>query len=91
MVGSDFINPQETNFEALCRLSRLYMVAVIDFLEDRFGAGAIKMLAFPDFVFKLEDSSKCKSGFKVCKFMVPHRAGLKAVFGNNVVDDLVIS
>jgi hypothetical protein len=27
---SDFITPEETNFEALCRLSRLYMVAVID-------------------------------------------------------------
>ena len=52
------------------------MVAVIDFLEDRFGAGAIKMLAFPDFVFKPGGSSKCKSGFKVCKFMVPHRVGL---------------
>jgi hypothetical protein len=33
---SDFIKPEETNFEALCRLSRgLYMVAVIDFLEAR--------------------------------------------------------
>jgi hypothetical protein len=29
MVGSDFINPQETNFEALCRLISLYMMAVI--------------------------------------------------------------
>jgi hypothetical protein len=37
---SDFIKPQETNFEALCRLSMLYMVAVIDFLEDRFGSGS---------------------------------------------------
>ena len=55
-MWSDFIEPEETNFETLRRLSRLYMVAVIDFLEDRFGAGAIKMLAFPDFVFKLEDS-----------------------------------
>jgi hypothetical protein len=55
---SDSIEPEEANFEALRRLSRLYMVTVIDFLEDRFGAGAIniKMLAFPDFVFKLEDS-----------------------------------
>ena len=64
---------------------------MIGFLEDRFGAGAIKMLEFSDFVFKLGDSFKCRSGFKVCKFMVPHRVGLKAVFGNNVVDDLVIS
>ena len=69
MVGSDFINPQETNFEALCRLSRLYMVAVIDFLEDKFGPGAIKMLAFSDFVFKPGDRVKCKNGIKVCDFM----------------------
>jgi hypothetical protein len=67
------------------------MVAVIDFLEDRLGSGAIKMLAFPDFVFKLGDRLQCKSGFKVCEFMVPHRVGLKAVFGNAVVDSLVIS
>jgi hypothetical protein len=67
------------------------MVAVIGFLEDRFGAGAIKMLAFSDFVFKLEDSSKCKSEVKVCKFMVPHRVGLKAVFGDTAVDNLAIS
>jgi hypothetical protein len=39
----------------------------------------MKMLAFSDFVFKPGDSFKCKSGFKVCKFMVLHRAGLKAV------------
>jgi hypothetical protein len=69
----------------------LYMVAVIDFLEDRFGSGAIKMLAFSDFVFKLGDKVHCRSGVKVCEFMVPHRAGLKAVFGNTVVDSLVIS
>jgi hypothetical protein len=66
------------------------MVAVIDFLEDRLGSGAIKMLAFPDFVFKLGDRLQCKSGFKVCEFMVPHRVGLKAVFGNAVVDSLAI-
>jgi hypothetical protein len=35
------------------------MVAVIDFLEDKFGSGTIKMLAFSDFVFKFEGSSKC--------------------------------
>jgi hypothetical protein len=29
------------------------------------------MLAFSDFVFKLGDRFKCKSGFKVYKFMVP--------------------
>jgi hypothetical protein len=56
------------------------------FLEDKFGFGAIKMPVFSDFVFKLEDSSKCRSGFKVCKFMVPHRVGLKAVFGDTAVD-----
>jgi hypothetical protein len=68
------------------------MVAVIGFLEDTFGAGATKMLAFSDFVFKLEESIKCKSGFKVCKFMVPHRVGLKAVlFGETAVDNLAIS
>jgi hypothetical protein len=72
-------------------LSRLYVVAVIDFLEDRFGAGAIKMLALSDFVFKLEDRFKCKSGFKVCKFMVPHGVGLKVVFGDTAVDNLAIS
>jgi hypothetical protein len=49
------------------------------------------MLAFSDFVFKLEESIKCKSGFKVCKFMVPHRVGLKAVFGETAVDNLAIS
>jgi hypothetical protein len=89
-MWSDFIEPEETNFEALRRLSSLYMVTVIDFLEDRFGAGAIKVLAYSDFVFKLEDSLKCKSGFKVCKFMVPHRVGLKAVFGDTAVDNLAI-
>jgi hypothetical protein len=51
----DFITPEETNFEALCRLSRLYMVVVIDFLEDKFGHGAIKVLTFPGFAFKAED------------------------------------
>jgi hypothetical protein len=45
---SDFITPEETNFEALYRLTRLYMVAVIDFLEDKFESGVIKVLAFPD-------------------------------------------
>ena len=59
--------------------------------EDKFGPGAIKMLAFSDFVFKPGDGVKCNSGVKACVFMVPHRVGLKAVFGNNVVDDLVIS
>jgi hypothetical protein len=56
------------NFEALCRLSKLYMVAVIGFLEDRFGPGAIKMPAFSDFVFKLGDAVICRSGsgIKVC-------------------------
>ena len=49
------------------------MVAVIGFLEDRFGAGAIKMLAFSDFVFKPGDTVQCKSGFRVYEFMVPHR------------------
>jgi hypothetical protein len=38
------------------------MVTVIGFLEGKFGSGTIKMLAFSDFVFKFEDSSKCKSG-----------------------------
>jgi hypothetical protein len=42
-------------------------------------------------VFKLGDRLQCKSGIRVCKFVVPHRAGLKAVFGNTVVDSLVIS
>jgi hypothetical protein len=69
----------------------LYMVAVIDFLKDKFGPGAIKMLAFSDFVFKPGDGVKCKYGIKACDFMVPHRVGLKAVFGNTVVDSLVIS
>jgi hypothetical protein len=27
---------------------------------------------------------------RVCKFVVPYRAGLKAVFGNTVVDSLVV-
>jgi hypothetical protein len=39
---------------------------------------------------KIADSFKCKSGFKVCKFMVPHRVGLKAVFGDTAVDNLAI-
>ena len=69
----------------------LYVVTVIDFLEDRFGPGAVKMVAFSDFVFKRGDQVHCESGVKTCEFMVPHRVGLKAVFGNNVVDDLVIS
>jgi hypothetical protein len=69
----------------------LYMVAVIDLLEDKFGPGAIKMLAFSDFVFKSGDRVKCKSGIKAREFMAPHRVGLKAVFGNTVVDSLVIS
>jgi hypothetical protein len=62
------------------------MVAVISFLEDRFGSGAIKMLAFSDFVFKRGDRLQCKSGVRMCEFMVPHRVGLKAVLGNAVVD-----
>jgi hypothetical protein len=49
------------------------------------------VLAFSDFVYKIEDSSKFKSGFKVCKFMVPHRAGLKAVCGDMAVDNVAIS
>jgi hypothetical protein len=82
---SDFITPEETNFEALCRLSRLYMVTAIDFLEDKFGPGAIKMLAFSDFVFKPGDRVKCRSGVKACEFMVPQpEVGLKAVFGDTV-------
>ena len=64
---------------------------MIDFLGDKFGPSAIKMLAFSDFVFKPGHGVKCKSGVKVCEFMVPHRVGLKAVFGNTVVDGLVIS
>ena len=88
---SDWIKPQETNFQALCRLHMLYMVTVIDFLEDRFGPGAVKMVAFSDFVFKRGDQVHCESGVKTCEFMVPHRVGLKAVFGNTVVDSLVIS
>jgi hypothetical protein len=40
------------------------------------------MLASPDFVFKLGDEVTCKSGIELCAFMVPHRAGLKAVFGD---------
>jgi hypothetical protein len=56
MVPSDSIKPQETNFEALRCLSRPYMVTVIDFLEDRFGHGAIKVLALSDFVFKPGDT-----------------------------------
>ena len=62
------------------------MVAVIDFLEDKFGSDAIKMLAFSDFVFKPGDTVNCKSGFKVCKFILPHRVGLKAVFGDTAVE-----
>jgi hypothetical protein len=58
------------------------MVTVIDFLEDKFGPGTIKVLAFSDFVFKPGDRVKCKSGVKACEFMVPHRVGLKAVFGD---------
>jgi hypothetical protein len=48
------------------------------------------MLAFSDFVFRPGNSSKCRSGFKVCKFMVLHRVGLKAVFGDTAVDNLAI-
>jgi hypothetical protein len=44
------------------------------------------MVAFSDFVFKLGDQVHCKGGVWVCEFMVPHRVGLKAVFGNTVVD-----
>jgi hypothetical protein len=42
------------------------------------------MLAFSDFVFKPGDGVKCNSGVKACVFMVPHRVGLKAVFGDTV-------
>jgi hypothetical protein len=50
------------------------------------------MLAFSDFVFKLGDILQCKSGVEVCElFMVPHRVGLKAVFGETAVDNLAIS
>jgi hypothetical protein len=66
-------------------------VAVVVFLEDRFGPGAIKMLAFSDFVFKPGDGVQCKSGFKVCEFMVLHRMGLKLVLGDTVVGSLAIS
>jgi hypothetical protein len=31
------------------------------------------------------DGVQCKSGFKVCEFVVLHRVGLKVVFGDTVV------
>jgi hypothetical protein len=43
------LHPQHRNFEAQCRLSKLYIVVavvVIGFLEGTYGPGATKMLSF---------------------------------------------
>jgi hypothetical protein len=69
------------------------VVAVIDFLEDKLGPGAIKMLAFSDFVFKPGDRVKCKIGFRACEFMVPHRpqGGAQGEVFGDTVDGLIIT
>jgi hypothetical protein len=67
------------------------MVTAIGFLEDRSGPGALSRCLYSLTLcsnLEIEHSARVHL-IKVCGFMVPHRVGLKVVFGDTVVDSLI--
>jgi hypothetical protein len=91
------VDQDKTNFENLCEVALLYLEAAIKWLETEYGTNfatgtevdPVKLLSIPDFVNAAGTVQRSAGrGAKRPTYRIPHREGLKQMFGDTAVDAL---
>jgi hypothetical protein len=95
---ANYVDQDKTSFESLCDLALLYLGAAIEWLETEYGTNSVaktevgpaKLLSIPDFVNAMERTAQRSAGrgAKRPTYRIPHREGLKQMFGDTAVGAL---
>jgi hypothetical protein len=94
---ANYVDQDKTNFENLCEVVLLYLEAATKWLETEYGTnfatgnevGPAKLLSISDFVNAT--GTVQRSAGRAAKrptYRIPHREGLKQMFGDTAVDAL---
>jgi hypothetical protein len=91
------VDQDKTNFENLCGVVLLYLESATKWLETEYGTNfatmaevdSVKILSILDFVTATETVQRSAGrGAKSPTYRIPHREGLKQMFGDPAVDAL---
>ena len=94
---ANYVDQDKTNFENLCDVVLLYLESATKWLETEYGTNfdtkaevdPVKLLSISDFVTATGTVQRSAGrGAKSPTYRIPHREGLKQMFGDTAADAL---